>query len=149
MPCARPIRRQSAGHCGTLNRALDVINRSKLKSPWIVNATGVCLLRLGSAKQAAGMFQGLVATSGVMLKHDAPMAFKTNFATALLASDNLAGCLSVLHEIGEEENPTVRQIRVAIQQWRQSLPLWHRLQWYLGDYPQGQVPLAFPLGNLE
>lgn len=129
--------------------ALDIITRSRLKSPWITNATGVCAMRLGNSKQAAGLFQNLVARSGVMLKPDAPLVFKTNFATALLASNNLPGSLSVLHEIGSEENPTVKHLRTAIQRWKQSLSLWQKLKWYTGDCPQKPVTLDFPLGELE
>lgn len=130
-------------------KALEVINRSKLKSPWITNAMGVCQLRLGNAKPAAGVFQTLVTHTGVLLKPDAPRVFKTNYAAALLASDNLAGCLSVLHEINAEDDPSVRQLRGAIQRWKQSLSFLQKLQWYLGDYPQRPVILDFPLGELE
>jgi hypothetical protein len=130
-------------------KALDVITRSRLSSPWITNATGVCAMRIGNAKSAAGVFQGLVGHLGVMLKPDAPLVFKTNFATALLASNNMAGCLSVLHEIGQEDNPTVKRLRAAIEQWKQSLSFWQRLKWYTGDIPQKPVGVDFPLGELE
>ena len=130
-------------------KALDTITGSRLASPWITNATGVCLLRLGNAKQASGVFQGLVVYSGVLLKPDAPMVFKTNYAAALLASGNLMGCLSVLNEIHEEENPAVRQLRAAIQRWKQSLPWWQKLKWYLGDVPERPVILDFSLGELQ
>jgi hypothetical protein len=130
-------------------KALEIITRSRLSSPWISNATGVCALRLGNAKQASGIFQGLVGHLGMMLKPDAPLVFKTNFATALLASNNMAGCLSVLHEIGKEENPTVQRLRAAIREWKQGLSFWQKLKWYTGDFPEKPVVLGFPLGELE
>jgi hypothetical protein len=130
-------------------KALDTIKRSKLSSPWITNATGVCAMRIGNVKPAAGLFQGLVAHGGIMLKPDAPLVFKTNFATALLASNNMQGCLSVLHEIGDDGNPTVQRLRAAIQQWKQGLSFWQKLKWYTGDVPQKAVALDFPLGELE
>jgi hypothetical protein len=117
------------------DKALDVITRSRLSSPWITNATGVCAMRIGNVKSAAGVFQGMIGHLGVMLKPDAPLVFKTNFATALLASNNMAGCLSVLHEIGQEDNPTVKRLRSAIQQWKQNLSLWQKFKWYTGDIP--------------
>jgi len=129
--------------------ALDVIARSRLKSPWITNAIGACQLRLGNGKQAVAAFQGLVLYSGVLLKRDAPMVFKTNYAAALLASDNLAGCLSLLNEVNEEENPTVQRLRAAIQRWKQSLSFWQKFQWYLGGDPGRKVMLDFPLGEVE
>jgi predicted Zn-dependent protease len=130
-------------------KALEVIARSKLKSPWITNAMAVCQLRLGNAEQAAVMFRTLVAYTGVQLKPDAPLVFKTNYAAALLASNNLAGCLNVLHEVHAEEHATVRQLRAAIQGWKHSLSFREKMQWYLGDYPQRPVRLDFPLGELE
>jgi hypothetical protein len=130
------------------DKALDVIKRSRLQSPWITNATGVCAMRAGNAAQVTNVFRGLVGHLGVMLRPDAPLVFKTNFATALLASNNLAGCLSVLHEIGQEDNPTVKQLRSAIQHWKQKLSLWQKFKWYTGDIPQKPVVLDFPLGEL-
>jgi hypothetical protein len=129
-------------------KAMEVIARSRLSSPWMTNAAGVCAMRLGNAKQASVVFQGLVAHRGVMLKPDAPLVFKINFATALLASNNLSGCLSVLHEIGADTNPAVKRLRAAVQQWKQSLSLWQKLKWYTGDCPQKPVVFDFPLGEL-
>lgn len=129
--------------------ALDFVNRRKQASPWISNARGVCMLRLESTDEAIAVFRGLAAQSGIVLKPDAPVIFKTNFATALLASGNLAGCLSVLHETNAEDAPTVRQLRDSIERWRRSLSWWQRLHWLLGDFPSGRVSLDFPLGELE
>jgi hypothetical protein len=135
---------------GNVERALEAIVRSKLRSSWAVNANGVCLLRLGRAKQAVDLFRGLVlAPGGMAFRADAPPAFRINFATALLADDNLGGCLSILHAINDEENPAVRQLRDAIQRFRDGISLWKRLQWRLGMPPSGRVAMDFPLGNLE
>jgi len=129
--------------------ALDAIARSRLRSPWITNAAGVCQLRLGNKKQAVLAFQGLVLYSGVLLKPDAPAVFKTNYAAALLASDNLSGCLGVLNEIHDEENPTVQRLRGAIQRWKRGLSFWQTLRWYCGDDPGRKVLIDFPLGDVE
>lgn len=131
------------------DKALEVITRSRLKSPWITNAAGVCQLRLGNPKQAVAALQSLVVVSAVLLKRDAPIVFKINYAVALLASDNLPGCLSVLNEIHDEENLTVQQVRAAIQRWRQSLSFWQKVRWYLGDDPRQKVALDFPLGEVQ
>jgi hypothetical protein len=131
------------------DKALEVINRSRLRSPWITNAAGVCQLRLGNAKQAVAAFQGFVVVSTVLLNPDAPVVFKTNYAAALLAAENLHGCLSVLHEIREEENPIVQQVRAAVQQWKQNLSFWQKVRWYLGDVPRHKVTLDFPLGEVQ
>jgi hypothetical protein len=130
--------------------ALQVISRSKLKSPWVTNANGVCLLRLDRAKQAVDLFRSLALSPGVVaIREDVPIVFKTNFATALLASNNLGGCLRVLHEINEEADSDVRQLRTAIQQFKAGLSLWKRLEWRLGLLPSIPIPLHFPAGRLE
>jgi hypothetical protein len=67
----------------------------------------------------------------------------------MLASGNLEGCLSVLHEIQLEENLAVQQLRAAIQRWKQGLSLWQRVKWFFGDPPKQPVELDFPLGELE
>jgi hypothetical protein len=131
------------------DKALEVISRSRLTSPWIINAAGVCQLRLGNARQAVAAFQNLAVHSTIMLKRDAPLVFKTNYAVALLASDNMPGCLSVLNEIREDENPTVQKLHAAIQRWKQSLSFWQKVRWYLGDDPRRKVTLDFPLGEVQ
>jgi hypothetical protein len=130
-------------------KAMDVITRNRFPSPWISNATGVCAMRLGNVKEAARVFQSLVGHLGTLLKPEAPLVFKTNFATALLASNNMAGCLSVLHEIQQEDNLTVKRLREAIEQWKRSLTLWQKFKWYTGDIPTKPIALDFPLGELE
>jgi hypothetical protein len=135
---------------GQPEKALDAISRAKLKSPWVTNATAVCVLRLGEVKRAADLFRGLTAgPGGVTLRHDAPAVFKTNFATALLAANEVSGCLGVLYEIGDEENPAVEQLRGAIARWKKSLSLWQKLRWYTGDHPDHPVAFDFPLGRIE
>jgi hypothetical protein len=100
--------------------ALERISRSKLSSPWLTNAAGVCQLRLGDAKVAVDTFRGLVlAAGGVVLRDGVPAVFKINFATALLADGNLPGGLRVLDEIRDEGHPAVRGIRDAIRRWKE------------------------------
>src|SRR5262249_41369130 len=111
---------------GQAAKALDVIARARSKSPWATNALGVCQLRLGNAGVAVDVFRGLVLAGSVFLRADVPAVFKTNFATALLAADNLAGCLRVLEEMRDEENPAVRRLREAVRRWKGSLTFWEK-----------------------
>jgi hypothetical protein len=134
---------------GHADKALEAIARSRLQSPQLANANAVCLLRLGRTKEAVDLLRGLVlAPGGMTLRIDVPLMFKTNFATALLTHDNLEGCLNVLHEINDEDNPAVQQLRNAIQRFRAGLSLWKKMWWRLGLVPNGQVPIDFPAGNL-
>src|SRR5262249_53079021 len=105
---------------GQPERALEIISRSKINSPWVMNAAAVCQLRLGNAKVAVDALRGLVlASGGLILRKDIPAAFKTNYATALLAMDNPGGCLDVLAELGDEDHPGVHRLRAAVQRWKQ------------------------------
>jgi hypothetical protein len=134
---------------GHADKALSLAARAGVTSPWVTNALGVCHLRLGNAKAAVEVFRGLLLTGSLILREDVPTVFKTNYATALLAADNLAGCLRVLEELREEDNPAVQRLRAAIQRWQTSLSFWQKLNWYLGGQPARPLPLDFPLGELE
>lgn len=135
---------------GQSEKALDVLGRARITSPWITNAVAVCLLREGEAKRAADVLRSLVlASNGVTLRPDVPTVFKTNFAAALLAANRIDGCLSILCELNDEGNPAVQQLRAALQKWRRTLTLWQRIRWYLGDDPTHPFVVDFPLGRLK
>lgn len=133
---------------GQPRRALDLLVRSKPHSPWSTNATGVCMLRLGQAESAVELFRTLLLSGSLILRPDAPTAWKVNFATALLMADNLSGCIQLLAEIQEEQHPGVQRLRAAIRSWQRGLPFWGRLRWFLGGQPARRVELDFPPGEL-
>jgi hypothetical protein len=134
---------------GQPGRAIDLLARAKSPSPWVTNALGVCQLRQGNARLAIEVFRGLVLGSGgLILREDVPVVFKTNFATALLAGGNLAGCLRILDEIHDEQDPAVRRIRAAVERWQDGLSFWEKVRWALGGDPPRPVVLAFPPGDL-
>jgi hypothetical protein len=135
---------------GQPGKALDLIARAKVRSPWATNAAAVCQLRLGNAKVALDVFRGLVlGAGGLILRADVPIVFKINYATALLAADNLAGCLSVLTEVRDEGHPAAQKLRAAFARWKKGLSLWQRIQWYMGGQPNGRLELDFLPGDLE
>jgi Flp pilus assembly protein TadD len=133
---------------GQPREALDLLARSKARSPWSTNATGVCLLRLGQADRAVELFRNLVLSGGLFLRPEVPTAWKVNFAAALLLTDNLAGCVRLLAEIQEEHHPGVRRLRAAIRGWHNRLSLWEKIRWFLGGQPARRVELDFLPGEL-
>ena len=133
---------------GQPRRALDLLARGKVQSPWATNATGVCLLRLGQADRAVELFRPLVLAGSLFVRPDVPTAWKVNFATALLLTDNLSGCVEVLADIQEEDHPGVQRLRAALREWRGRLSLWERVRWFLGEQPDRRVELDFPPGEL-
>lgn len=134
-----------AGHP---QKALELLQRSKVRSPWVTNAMAVCLLRLGDTPRAIEMFKGLAVTSGVCFRTDVPSVFITNFATALLMAHNVSGCLSALGAVRDDPNPTVQRLRGAIRQWKAGLSLWQKICWYWGDTPGDPIELGFPPGEI-
>ncbi len=135
---------------GLPDQALETIKHSRLKSEWVTNAIAVCLLRLGETKRAADLLRTLAGgPGGVTLRTDAPLVFKTNFATALLAGGQVAGCLAVLREIGDDQNPTVQSLRAAIDKWKKTFSLWQKLKWAVGDFPEHPLSVPEVAGDLE
>ncbi len=133
---------------GQPKKALDVLARSKVHSPWSTNAIAVCLLRLGQADRAVELFRNLVLSGSLFLRPDVPTAWKVNFATALLLSDNLSGCVQLLGDIHEEDHPGVQRLRAAVGSWHNRLSIWQKIQWFLGGQPARGVELDFPPGEL-
>jgi hypothetical protein len=135
---------------GRPDKALDHVARAKVNSPWTENALGVCQLRLGNTRVALDVFRGLaMGPGGLILRDDVPAVFKTNFATALLASGNLPGAVSALGRVRDEEHPAAPRLRAAVRLWEGELTFWQRLNWWLGGEPDRPLILDFPLGDLE
>ena len=113
---------------GDAESALALFPPSGADDPLLENARGVCLMRLGRFAAAVDLYRALlVEDDTVFLNLDRPTHFITNYATALLLEQNVAGCLSTLEELKQEENPMVRVLRGAIRQWRRELGWWGRL----------------------
>jgi tetratricopeptide (TPR) repeat protein len=120
--------------------------------PQLLNAKGVCLLRMGKYDEAVRLYKNLVLTPGcTWMRRDLPTVYKTNYATALLLSGRPGGSLEMLDEIGDEQNPTVRRLRSAIQHWEARLSLWQRLNWRFGRIAPSNRPLSidFEAGDFE
>jgi hypothetical protein len=133
---------------GLPKKALGLLARNKDQTPWLTNATGVCLLRLGEADRAVELFRNLVLSGSLFLRPDVPTAWKVNFATALLMANNLYGCIRVLGEIREEHHPGVQRLRAALQEWHGKLSVWEKVQWFLGGQPARRVNVDFLPGEL-
>jgi hypothetical protein len=134
---------------GKAKPALDLIRRSRLNSPWIQNAVGVCQLRLHETDAATSLFRGMVVTATLLLRDDVPTVFKANYATALLLGGNIAGGMNVLSELKDSEHPAVGRLKEAVRQWRATLTFWQKVQWYTGGEIICPVSLSFPPGDLQ
>jgi hypothetical protein len=128
--------------------ALDLLEGSEA-SPWLTNARGVCLLRLGEVQSALALFRRLaMAPRGFGLRHEAPPVFKTNYATAQLLAGDLTGCTVTLGQAQDDGHPAVQRLRAAIARWRRGLSLWEWVCSVLGGAVPRPIDLDFPPGEL-
>ena len=135
---------------GRPEKAVDVLHRIGSDSPVIRNAYAVCLMRMGETEKAVSVYRRLLLPDdGVVLRDDAPVLFKTNFATALLMENNLSGCIGILNDMKDEQAPSVKRLRNALTRWRKSVGWW---RWLLvarfGMSPARPVPMDFAPGEV-
>jgi hypothetical protein len=136
---------------GEYEKAFDQLANAG-KSPQVMNARGVCLLRLGRFDAATRIFREFLLNPGsTWMRPDLPTVYKANYATTLLMGGHPSGCLEMLHEIHDESHPSVQRLRGAIRQWESSLSFWQRLNWRIGKIePDGRpVLLDFPPGDFS
>lgn len=118
----------------------------------LLNAKGVCLMRTGRFAEAIRLYRDLVIHSGcTWMRHDVPLVYRTNYATALALGGIPSGCLAILAELKDEQNLTVTNLRAAIRAWESQLSFWQQLNWRLGriepvDRP---VTVTFEAGEFE
>lgn len=150
-------------HSPAFRRAIQMANNGDCKAalqllrpqghdPETMNATGVCLLRLGKIGEAVVLYRGMVMKPGcTWLRPEVPTLYKINYATALLLNGTPAGCLSVLNEIRDPDHPTVQRLFGAIKKWEATLPFWRRWDWRISriEPPRCQVPLGFTPGEFS
>jgi len=109
------------------------------------NLAAVCLMRMGKAEEALTMLRRLVLPSeGLVMEAHVPAKYKVNFATALLLSGNLGGCLATLREIGDD--PSAKRLAERIAQWKSSLGTMDKIRLVMGSDPKS-MPTIDPPGE--
>ena len=117
-------------------------------SPWLRNARGVCLLRLGRASQAVEALRDLVFDpGGFAVRHDADPVFQANYATALLLDGNAEGFWSIFGGIGDRANPAVVRLDAAVRRWKAGMTLGQRVASAIG-IGGPRLALDIPPGDL-
>lgn len=117
-------------------------------APWVRNARGVCLLRLGRAGEAIEVLRDLVfGPGGFAVRPDADPVHQANYATALLLDGNPEGFSSILGGIDDRSHPAVAGLDEAVRRWRAGMTVWQRVASALGvGGPRLTIP--FPPGHL-
>jgi len=108
--------------------------------------------RLFASGSALCMYYDLVLNPGcTWMRPDLPTVYKTNYATALLLSGHPSGCLEMLAEIKDEQNPTVQRLRAAIKNWESRLTFLQKLNWWFGHIEPTNRPVTidFEAGEFE
>jgi hypothetical protein len=132
-------------------KAVDLLNAKGLRESSHQNMKGVCLMRLGLYDDAVRLFRSLVMVPGsTQIRQDAPVLHKINFATALLLSGCASGCTEVLTEIHQDQDPYVRQVRAAIDNWVSQMTILQKLSWWTGriEPVNRPVKIDFEPGDL-
>lgn len=122
----------------------------------LLNVRGVCLLRAGEAAEAILLYRTLVLQPGcTWTRLNLPLAYKRNFATALLMGGLPSGCLDILEELGIANDASVQHLHRAIRNWEKSLGFWSRWNWRINriepkvcHVPIDFVPGEFAPGDL-
>lgn len=135
---------------GKAKEAVELVKKYGTESSELKNAYGVALMRAGEPDKAVELYRGVcLYPDSVCYKTNVPAVFMVNYATALLLTKNVSGCLAVLAEINQHKSDYMRKLRTAIDRWRRSLGWWKRLGFILyGVKPDRPVPLDFPPGEL-
>jgi len=131
---------------GAAENALAALPESR--SPWVRNARGVCLLRLGRPAQAVEVLRSLVfSRSGLSVRPNAHPVFLANYATALLQDGNSDGFHSILGSVRDRNHPAVARLDDAVRRWKAKMTFW---QWIASIFGVGGPSLAidFPPGEL-
>jgi hypothetical protein len=135
---------------GDVHAALAALRQFGLATVELRNAYGVCLLRTGAIAKAIDVYRDLViGAGGVCLRPNCHPTFVANYATALLLSGNINGCIAALNEVRSRETPLALRLQTAIAQWKRSLSWTQRLLFAIYNVePKRPLALDFPPGEL-
>jgi len=134
---------------GRAQEAMEFINHLGQETAPIKNARGVCLLRLGRAEAAVSEFRDITFRGFMCVPADTPVLYQTNFATAMLMTNQKTGAIELISRLDNSQHPTVDKIRSAIDKWKRGLNPLQRFLCKIGVYPDKAVPIDFVPGDLQ
>ncbi|MCA9174863.1 MAG: hypothetical protein KDB14_10310 [Planctomycetales bacterium] len=133
---------------GELEQALKRLTKESSCSPDVLNARGVCLLRLGRTADAIRVLRSFVLAPGcTCMRPELPVIYRANFATSLLLGGLALGVRYTLAEFAEKDHPSVVRLRDAMRRWEQGLSWWQRLGWRCGLAPAVPIAIDFVPGE--
>jgi hypothetical protein len=133
---------------GEHEKALQVIHRTGSQAPEMKNAQGVCMLRMGRIEGAIDVLRELVFQKQLCIPLNTPPLFQANYATALLLKHYNQMAIEIIKSLPDSAHPYVSQLKQAIGQWQQALPLHQWFRCLVRVYPPTPVVLNFPPGQV-
>ncbi len=122
---------KEAASQGDYQRALELLPADS-QGQEIRNCRAVCMIRMNRFEDAFSVLRRIVVNEGTQgVRPEVPDHIKINFAIALFYGGLPAGGLEVLAETRREDDPAVKQLRQATNQWVAGMRLLSRLDWKL------------------
>jgi hypothetical protein len=132
---------------GNPEKALRLLGEER-HNPELVNARGVCLLRLNEIDSAVEVFRELVFQGCICISTTVPSLYKANYITALLLNGSTSMAMELEGTLFDKSHPYVAALKQAMRNWRHTLPWYQRIMCNVGMYPNKPLPLPFEPGSI-
>lgn len=132
---------------GNPEKALQTIDKDT-HDPELLNARGVCLLRLHKIEPATDVFKWLVFKQFITIQPETPPLYIANYLTALIMKGRTQTAMDLRKSLDGSSHPYVTELKKAMQNWKQTLPWHQRILCGMNLYPNKPLPLSFEPGGL-
>lgn len=132
---------------GNPEKALHLIDKDA-HDPELLNARGVCLLRLKKIDAATEVFKEVVFQNFICIPPATPPLYIANYLTALLLKGNTQIALDLEKRLRGSDHPYVLALKQAIEAFKRTLPWYQRMLGWVGLYPDKPLPLPFEPGGV-
>jgi Flp pilus assembly protein TadD len=131
-----------------VQEAMQLITRTKSQTDPMLNAQGVCLMRMGQTKDAVKALRSLAFNGLPAIPSERPAVIQANYATALLLFGDNTQAIDIIRRLDETQQPYVAKLKQTIKNVRKDLGLWGRFLWAMTLYPKAQIQLDYAPGAL-
>ena len=131
---------------GNPEKALCLLDNAT--QPELINALGVCLMRLNKIDPALRAFRDIIFQNSICIPTTTPTLYKANYVTALLLKGFVQTALDIEKTLNKDGHPYVTELKRAVRNWKQSLPWYQRLLCYINRYPNKPLTLPFAPGGV-
>lgn len=133
---------------GKPDQALQYIERNGQNNQPMLNARGVCLMRLGRVEAAVEALRDLTFHGLVCIPSDTPPLYQANYATALLMKGYTQEALEIMTSLAPNQHPYIAALHQTIAEWKKNLNIFLRFCCMVKLYPSKRITLKYPPGDL-